>query len=59
MKEKTKWMTVKDACKIIGLSYNATRLLVKYGEIPGYKFGGAIRIKEKDLLEYIEKSKVA
>ena len=51
--KNTLCMTIRDVADELRLSENYTRLLVKKGEIPSRRIGGAIRVLRSDLLEYL------
>ena len=51
--KNTLCMTIRDVAAELRLSEGHTRLLVKRGEIPSRRIGGAIRILRSDLLEYL------
>ena len=51
--KNTLCMTIRDVADELRLSENHTRLLVKKGEIPSRRIGGAIRVLRSDLLEYL------
>lgn len=51
--KNTLCMTIRDVAAELRLSEGHTRLLVKKGEIPSRRIGGAIRILRSDLLEYL------
>ena len=49
-----KYLSVQSAASLIDVSPWTIRKWIKLKRIPVYKFGGAVRIKESDLLNFAE-----
>ncbi|MFW5991680.1 MAG: helix-turn-helix domain-containing protein [Halanaerobiaceae bacterium] len=47
-------LSVKEASKILSVTEQTVRNLITRGELDKVKVGRAVRIKEQDLMEYIE-----
>ena len=49
------YLTIKDVSKKLHIKYNKARLLFHVKGFPGIKLGGTFVVKEKDLVEYLDK----
>ncbi len=50
--------TVAQVAELMTVNHNTVRALIKRGDLPAVKFGGAIRIAEADLVEYLERQQI-
>lgn len=51
--------TVKETAQHLRLCEKQIRRLIGRGELPAYRFGGAIRINNKDINEYVRRSVIS
>jgi excisionase family DNA binding protein len=56
--EKPDFCTVKETAQQLRLCEKQIRRLIKRGELPAYRFGGALRIKKKDIDGYVEAQRI-
>ncbi len=59
MGEQIIWMSTPAVAEYLGVNTRTVYRLIDGGELPAYKFGRVIRMKESDVLEFIEKSRIA
>lgn len=53
-----KYLSVEEAAEILGVEYKTVYRLVRSGELPAGRIGRVYRIRESDLSEYFERTKV-
>ena len=51
------YLTIKEASELLHIKYNKTRLLFHVKGFPSIKLGGTYVVKEKDLIDYLDKHK--
>lgn len=51
-------LTVKEAAARLALSQKTVYMLIATGELPGYKFGKAVRVDESDLDVFKDRCRV-
>ena len=49
--------SIKKIAELLEVHENTVRNWIKSGELPRYKIGNAVRIKEEDLKEFLEDKK--
>ena len=54
----SRFYSISEIMKKFNLSDRTLRRLILTGELPAYKVGGGYRIREADLAEFLERSKV-
>jgi excisionase family DNA binding protein len=59
MLEKSDFRTVKETAQHLRLCEKQIRRLIERGELPAYRFGGALRIKKKDTDAYVEAQRIS
>jgi excisionase family DNA binding protein len=52
------WLGTKDAAARIGLTLRSLYRFIDEGDLPAYKFGRVIRIKEADVDRFIESCRI-
>lgn len=57
MVEKDKMLTVKQVAGMLNISVSSIYRLLDRKELPSYKIGGALRIKQSDVDTYLERNK--
>lgn len=53
------WLGTKDAAARLGVTLRSLYRFIDEGELPAYKFGRVIRLKEEDVERYIESCRIA
>lgn len=53
-----KWLGSKAACDRLGITLRTLYRLIDEGQIPAYKFGRVLRLKTKEVEEFIEHAQV-
>jgi excisionase family DNA binding protein len=56
--EKSDFRTVKETAQHLRLCEKQIRRLIERGDLPAYRFGGALRIKKKDIDAYVEAQRI-
>ena len=59
MLEKPEFCTVKETAQHLRLCEKHVRRLIERGALPAYRFGGALRIKKKDIDAYVEAQRIS
>jgi excisionase family DNA binding protein len=58
MAEPIVWMSTAAASDYLGVNTRTVYRLIDEGELPAYKFGRVIRLKESDVLAFIDHSRI-
>jgi excisionase family DNA binding protein len=58
MASPIRWLSTKDASGRLGITLRTLYKLIDEGQIPAYKFGRVIRLKEQDVDGFIESARV-
>lgn len=58
MTEPIRWMSTKEASERLGVTLRTLYRFLDEGQVPGYKFGRVIRLKEADVEGFIEASRI-
>ncbi len=53
-----RWLSTKEASEKLGLTLRTLYKLIDEGQIPAYKFGRVIRLKEDEIDTFIDASRV-
>ena len=56
--EGIRWMSTKAAAEHLGVTLRSLYRFIDEGQLPAYKFGRVIRLKEEDVDRYIEACRV-
>jgi excisionase family DNA binding protein len=59
MAEPITWMSTPAAAEYLGVNTRTVYRLIDEGELPAYKFGRVIRLKEADVVAFIDRSRIA
>lgn len=59
MSDVTNWMSTKEASRYLGVNLRTLYRFIDEGELPAYKFGRVIRLKEADLATFVESARIA
>lgn len=54
-----RWLSTKDASELLGVNLRTLYRFIDEGELPAYKFGRVIRLKEDDVDAFIERARIA
>ncbi len=57
IRSENRFVLVPEAARLLSLSSAKIYTLIHTNAMPGFKFGGSLRIKVKDLMTYAEKMK--
>ena len=52
------WLSTKEAAELLGLTPRTLYRFIDEGDIAAYKFGRVLRLKRRDVLAFIERSRV-
>jgi excisionase family DNA binding protein len=55
----TEWISTTEAARRMGLTPRTIYRLIDGGDLPAYRFGRLIRIREVDLVQFIERCRIA
>lgn len=58
MSEVTRWLGTTEAAERLGVVPRTLYRMIDEGAIPAYKMGRVIRVKERDLDDYLEANRV-
>lgn len=58
MNEQIRWMSTKEAADYLGVTLRSLYRFIDEGAVPAYKFGRVIRLKELDVEQFIEASRI-
>jgi len=58
MPEPIIWMSTPSVAEYLGVNTRTVYRLIDEGELPAYKFGRVIRLKEADVVAFIERSRI-
>jgi putative molybdopterin biosynthesis protein len=53
MRDRTKWLTSREAADMCGVSDNCIRDVVERGELPAYRIGKQLRFRRDDVERYL------
>lgn len=59
MNESTRWLSTKDASQRLGVNLRTLYRFIDEGELPAFKFGRVIRLRELDLERFVESARIA
>lgn len=57
--QPTRWMGTPAVAAYLGVNQRTVYRLIDEGELPAYKLGRVIRLKESDVAEFLERSRIA
>lgn len=55
---ETQWLGTAEAARHLGITPRTLYRLIDEGQLPAYKFGRVIRLKDADLTTFIESSRI-
>jgi excisionase family DNA binding protein len=54
-----RWMSTKGTADYLGVNLRTLYRFIDEGDLPAYKFGRVIRLKEDDVTSFVERSRIA
>ena len=58
MPEAGRWLSTKEAAGRLGVTLRSLYRFIDEGDVPAYKFGRVIRLKEEDVDRFIERCRI-
>ena len=59
MSDSTRWLSTKEASQQLGVNLRTLYRFIDEGELPAYKFGRVIRLRELDIENFVESARIA
>ena len=59
MSAETSWLGTPEAAERLGITQRTLYRLIDEGQVPAYRLGRVFRVKESDLEQFLERSRVA
>ena len=59
MSNQIQWLSTADAAKYLGITTRTLYRFIDEGHIAGYRFGRVIRLKQDDVDQFIDNSRIA
>lgn len=59
MSTPIQWLSTAEAAKYLGITARTLYRFIDEGLLPGYRFGRVIRLKQTDVDQFIEASRIA
>jgi excisionase family DNA binding protein len=56
--DEIKWLGTKGAASYLGVTARTLYRLIDQGDVPAYKLGRVIRVKEADLVAHLERARI-
>lgn len=53
-----RWLSTKEASQLLGVNLRTLYRFIDEGELPAYKFGRVIRLREPDVEQFVESSRI-
>jgi excisionase family DNA binding protein len=58
-REETVWLSTSQAAGQLGITTRTLYRLIDSGQLPAYRFGRVIRLKEQEVESFVERSRIA
>jgi excisionase family DNA binding protein len=58
MGDLARWLSTKEAALALGVNLRTLYRFIDEGELPAYKFGRVIRLREPDVEQFVEASRI-
>ena len=58
MEDDPRWLSTAEAAKRLGITPRTLYRIIDEGQLPAYKFGRVIRVKEGDVEAFVEASRI-
>jgi excisionase family DNA binding protein len=59
MTAETNWLGTPEAAERLGITQRTLYRLIDEGQVPAYRLGRVFRVKESDLEQFLERSRVS
>ena len=59
MSDSVRWMSTRETSERLGVTLRTLYRFIDEGQLPAYKFGRVIRLKESDVERFIEGARIA
>ena len=59
MSEPVHWLSTREASQQLGVNLRTLYRFIDEGELPAYKFGRVIRLREPDVAQFVESDRIA
>ncbi|MGH8916768.1 MAG: helix-turn-helix domain-containing protein [Actinomycetes bacterium] len=59
MGDAISWVGTREACEQLGVTLRTLYRFIDEGQLPAYKMGRVIRLKETDIGEFIDRMRIA
>ncbi len=59
MSEPVHWLSTREASQQLGVNLRTLYRFIDEGELPAYKFGRVIRLREPDVEQFVESARIA
>ncbi|HET7489462.1 MAG TPA: helix-turn-helix domain-containing protein [Acidimicrobiales bacterium] len=59
MPDEIRWMSTRETAERLGITLRTLYRFIDEGQIPAFKFGRVIRLKESDVDTFIEGARIA
>lgn len=57
-REETVWLSTSQAAGQLGITTRTLYRLIDSGQLPAYRFGRVIRLKEREVESFVERSRI-
>ncbi len=58
MSDAIQWLSTKEGSSRLGITLRTLYRFIDEGQLPAYKFGRVIRLKESDLQQFVDRSRI-
>ena len=58
IREEINWLSTREAADQLGITTRTLYRLIDGGQLPAYKFGRVIRLKESEVDAFVERSRI-
>lgn len=59
MAENLRWMSTRETSERLGITLRTLYRFIDEGQLPAYKFGRVIRLREDDVERFIEQARIS
>ncbi len=59
MDDSIRWMSTRETSERLGITLRTLYRFIDEGQLPAYKFGRVIRLKEADVEQFIDAARIA
>ncbi|MDA8291140.1 MAG: helix-turn-helix domain-containing protein [Actinomycetota bacterium] len=58
MGDSARWLSTKEASHLLGVNLRTLYRFIDEGELPAFKFGRVIRLREADVERFVESARI-